>query len=121
MESPPQVAIVTGGNSGMGAALTRDLVKRGWKVAIADIQENKELEKELGDGASFYKCNVADYDRCVFLSTTCNLAFDFLLPNSQAEMFQGVWNKYGQIDALCANAGIVDRRYLDLTLLHGVD
>jgi hypothetical protein len=25
-------------------------------------------------------------------------------------MFQGVWDKYGRIDALCANAGIVDQR-----------
>jgi NAD(P)-dependent dehydrogenase (short-subunit alcohol dehydrogenase family) len=30
--------------------------------------------------------------------------------SSQAEAFQQVWNKYGRIDALCANAGIVDKR-----------
>jgi NAD(P)-dependent dehydrogenase (short-subunit alcohol dehydrogenase family) len=72
MASSSQVAIVTGGNSGMGAALARDLVKRGWKVAVADIQENQELAKELGEGASFFKCNVADYDRCV--------CFEALLP-----------------------------------------
>lgn len=90
MAASAQVAIVTGGNSGMGMALARDLIKRGWKVAIADINENKTFAEELADGASFHKCNVADYD-------------------SQADMFQNVWNKYGRIDALCANAGIVDR------------
>ena len=62
-----QVAIVTGGNSGMGMALAKDLVKTGWKVAIADIQENQTFAAELGQSASFHKCNVADYDRYVFV------------------------------------------------------
>ena len=74
----------------MGLALSRELVSKGWKVALADIQENAELSKELGDSAQFFKTNVADYD-------------------SQAATFQGVFDKWGRIDALCANAGIVDR------------
>ncbi|KAF2741428.1 15-hydroxyprostaglandin dehydrogenase [Polyplosphaeria fusca] len=90
MASSAPVAIVTGANSGMGKALAQDLVESGWKVAIADIQENQAFQKELGDASSFYKCNVADYD-------------------SQAKMFQQVWDTYGRIDALCANAGIVDK------------
>ncbi|KAF1842347.1 NAD(P)-binding protein [Cucurbitaria berberidis CBS 394.84] len=90
MPSSPRVAIVTGGNSGMGMGLVRKLVEENWKVAIADINENEEFAEELGQGSSFHKCNVADYD-------------------SQADMFQQVWDKYGRIDALCANAGIVDK------------
>lgn len=74
----------------MGLALSRELVAKGWKVAMADIQENSELSEELGDAARFFKTNVADYD-------------------SQAATFQGTWDKWGRIDALCANAGIVDR------------
>jgi NAD(P)-dependent dehydrogenase (short-subunit alcohol dehydrogenase family) len=65
MASDARVAIVTGGNSGMGMALVRELVNRGWKVAVADINENNTFAEELGDASSFYKCNVADYDRCV--------------------------------------------------------
>lgn len=57
---------------------------------MADVQENKELASTLGSNASFFSCNVASYD-------------------SQASMFAKVWEKYGRIDALCANAGIVDR------------
>ncbi|KAJ4374074.1 hypothetical protein N0V83_002813 [Neocucurbitaria cava] len=87
--SSSQVAIVTGGNSGMGMGLVRKLVEKGWKVAVADINENKTFADELGGASSFHKCNVADYDR--------------------SEMFQQVWDKYGRIDALCANAGIVDK------------
>jgi NAD(P)-dependent dehydrogenase (short-subunit alcohol dehydrogenase family) len=86
-----RVAIVTGASSGMGQVLARELVQRGWKVALADIQENIAFSKELGENAVFFKCDVADYD-------------------SQAKMFQGAWDKWGRIDALCANAGIVDRR-----------
>ncbi|OAL56662.1 hypothetical protein IQ07DRAFT_581978 [Pyrenochaeta sp. DS3sAY3a] len=90
MDSSSRVAIVTGGNSGMGVGIAKRLVEIGWKVAIADITANDKLADELGDASSYHKCNVADYD-------------------SQAEMFQQVWDRYGRIDALCANAGIVDK------------
>jgi NADP-dependent 3-hydroxy acid dehydrogenase YdfG len=75
----------------MGEALSRHLVEKGWNVAMADIQQNEALAKELGQNAFFIKTNVADYD-------------------SQAKTFQAVWDKWGRIDALCANAGIVDRK-----------
>jgi NAD(P)-dependent dehydrogenase (short-subunit alcohol dehydrogenase family) len=57
---------------------------------MADIQRNERLADDLGENASFFHCNVADY-------------------TSQAGMFQAVWEQYGRIDALCANAGIVDK------------
>ncbi|KAK3717075.1 hypothetical protein LTR37_006130 [Vermiconidia calcicola] len=88
MES--RVAIVTGASSGMGEALSRELVRLGWQVAMADIQENKRLSDELGSKAKFYNTNVADY-------------------NSQAKTFDQVFKDYNRLDALCANAGIVDR------------
>lgn len=47
----------------MGMALVRDLVKRGWKVAVADIQENAQFADEIGETASFHQCNVASYER----------------------------------------------------------
>jgi NADP-dependent 3-hydroxy acid dehydrogenase YdfG len=61
---------------------------------MADINENIELSKELGENATFFKTDVSDYD-------------------SQARTFQSTWDKWGRIDALCANAGIVDRRYVE--------
>ncbi|KAK7413289.1 hypothetical protein QQX98_007799 [Neonectria punicea] len=85
-----RVAIVTGASSGMGEALSEDLVQRGWTVAMADIQSNAELASKLGANASFHTCDVSDYD-------------------SQAKCFQEVWDKHGRLDALCANAGIVDK------------
>ena len=86
--------------SGMGTALSVDLVSKGWQVAMADIQPNAELQQKLGDNASYHHCDVADYD-------------------SQATCFQAVWDKYGRLDALCANAGIVDKRYRHSTPLSG--
>lgn len=79
----------------MGEAISRDLVSRGWTVAMTDIKENKALAEELGSKARFYNSNVANYA-------------------SQAKMFQQVFKDFGQIDALCANAGIVDRQSLYL-------
>jgi len=67
MASSASVAIVTGGNSGMGMGLVEKLVERGWKVAIADINANQEFAQKLGDASSFHKCNVADYDRLVIV------------------------------------------------------
>lgn len=52
----------------MGMGIVRRLVEKGWKVAIADINENKKFAEELGDAASYHKCNVADYDRLVLTS-----------------------------------------------------
>lgn len=74
----------------MGEALTEDLVSKGWQVAMADIKQNTDLASKLGASASFHHCDVADYD-------------------SQAGAFQEIWDKYGRLDALCANAGIVDK------------
>lgn len=74
----------------MGEALAEDLVSKGWHVAMADIQQNAGLASKLGNSASFHHCDVADY-------------------YSQAKAFQEVWDKYGRLDALCANAGIVDK------------
>lgn len=71
MDSSSRVAIVTGGNSGMGMGIVQKLVQTGWRVAIADINENKTFAEELGDASMFHKCNVADYDRCVVISPGC--------------------------------------------------
>lgn len=75
----------------MGEALSRHLVQQGWNVAMADISPNESLSEELGEKAEFFNCDVSDYD-------------------SQAQMFQAAWDRFGSIDALCANAGIVDKR-----------
>ncbi|KAK0873402.1 hypothetical protein LTR87_012030 [Friedmanniomyces endolithicus] len=97
-----RVAIVTGASkrydfrrpttwqSGIGEALTRELINRGWFVAMADLRESKALTDEFGSKAKFYETDVASYD-------------------AQAKTFAAVFHSHGRIDALCANAGIGDR------------
>jgi NAD(P)-dependent dehydrogenase (short-subunit alcohol dehydrogenase family) len=76
----------------MGEALATHLVSTGWRVACVDLQQGpgEALATSLGPNAHFWEANVADYE-------------------SQARMFEGVFQKWGRIDALLANAGIVDK------------
>ena len=54
-----EIAIVTGGCSGIGLLLVKRLLQRGVKVAILDIQElPPALESHAG--IEFFKCDVAD-------------------------------------------------------------
>lgn len=83
------VAIVTGGASGIGLSLTRHLLKRGWRVVVADMNtaKEKDLQQELGSNFLFVKTDVADWD-------------------SQLELFRNAYEWAGRIDFLAANAGI---------------
>jgi NAD(P)-dependent dehydrogenase (short-subunit alcohol dehydrogenase family) len=58
---------------------------------LFDLNNNEELIKDLGDLATFHKCNVASY-------------------NDQSVGFQDVWKAHGRLDLVCPNAGILDRR-----------
>lgn len=56
------VAVVTGGASGIGAAVARKLVNDGGRVAIVDLNEplGQALAQELGERTSFFKSSVLD-------------------------------------------------------------
>lgn len=69
---------------------------------MADIQENASLSTALGSKARFYNTDVASYD-------------------SQAQLFSHVFKDFGQIDALCANAGITDRSSIYILNHRGSD
>ena len=77
--------------SGMGEGFTLDLVSKGWQVAMVDLRVNPELQSKVGDAATFYSGDVSDYD-------------------NQVKCFQDAWDKYGRLDLVCLNAGIIDRR-----------
>ncbi|KAI0159278.1 hypothetical protein BJ166DRAFT_580126 [Pestalotiopsis sp. NC0098] len=87
-----KVAIVTGAASGMGVALATHFVGKGWSVALFDVndQGGQEIAESLGPNAAYFHADVSSYD-------------------SQASAFLQVYKKWGHIDALLANAGIVDR------------
>ncbi|OQE37879.1 hypothetical protein PENCOP_c009G02256 [Penicillium coprophilum] len=86
------VAIVTGAASGIGLAVTKHLVAKGWRVIMADIDETAGMQaaKELGA------------DQAIFHRTDVGLWAD------QLSLFQCAWqwSGSGRLDLLIANAGI---------------
>ena len=60
MKIEGQVALVTGGASGLGAATARALAAKGVKVAIFDLQEGKGTEVANEIGGVFCEVNVTD-------------------------------------------------------------
>ncbi len=62
MDIADSIAVVSGGASGLGAAVARRVVAGGGRVALLDIDEQRgeALARELGDGARFVRTDVAD-------------------------------------------------------------
>jgi len=55
-----QVAVVTGGSSGIGAATARKLAGRGWRLVLLARGEERLVEGASEVGAEHEVCNVAD-------------------------------------------------------------
>ena len=89
-----KVAIVTGGGSGIGKAISRDFAKEGASVILAARNAAKlaKAAEELGTGA------------CTVLSIPTDVT-DEAQVNS---LFQGVMARFGQLDILVNNAGVTD-------------
>ncbi len=62
--SEKQIAVVTGGASGIGEAAARRFVEAGWSVVIGDINEARgmAIAQELGKAAKFLRLDVASED-----------------------------------------------------------
>ena len=63
--SPMQDAIVTGGASGIGAAVARLLAGKGAQVVVADLQEEKGKELATEIGGAFARVDVTNTDDIV--------------------------------------------------------
>ena len=88
-----KVSIITGAGQGIGRATALKFAKEGAKVAVCDInlesvQQTVELVESVGGEAVGFRVDVTDKD-------------------SIARMVEGVMVKWGRIDTLVNNAGIV--------------
>ncbi|PZT73804.1 MULTISPECIES: SDR family NAD(P)-dependent oxidoreductase [unclassified Streptomyces] len=82
-------AIVTGGASGIGGAITKQFVARGARVVVVDLQQDagEALARELGDAVAFLRGDVSDRavaDEAVALAA----------------------ERYGKLDVLVNNASV---------------
>ena len=83
-----QVAIVTGGARGIGAAIVRRFVREGAHIVFSDIlwDEGKALEAEIGASARFMRADSTD-------------------PSDIEKLVESTLNWFGKLDCLVNNAG----------------
>ena len=65
MELTKTSAIVTGGASGLGEATARLLAKRGVRVVVADLNEERGAKLAAELGGEFARCDVTDTDQVI--------------------------------------------------------
>lgn len=96
MDMKSTVAIVTGGASGLGEATVKNIIQKGGKAAVFDVNEEKgtNLAKELGDQTMFVHADVTNEESIV-------------------SAFSKVVNKFGKVTALinCAGIGNGEKTY----------
>jgi 3-oxoacyl-[acyl-carrier protein] reductase len=90
MRLKDRVALITGGAAGIGKATALRFAGEGAQVVICDVNAElgKETVEELGPQANFYRVNVADRQEV-------------------QEWIEAVVEKYGRIDILINNAGVL--------------
>jgi rhamnulose-1-phosphate aldolase/alcohol dehydrogenase len=83
-----QVAVITGGGSGIGAATARAMAKEGAEVAILDrdLDAAKAAAKKIGGKALAVECDVTN-------------------PQSVRKAFDAVVSTFGGVDIVVSNAG----------------
>ena len=88
-----KVAAITGAASGIGEATAHRFVEEGAMVVIGDIQvdSGRSLAAELGPAAMFVPCDVTSED-------------------DMAAMVDAAVDRFGQLDVMVNNAGIVGAR-----------
>ena len=89
MDTTNKTAVITGGASGIGAALAAAIQSRGGQAIIVDIDGEAAEAKaaELGDGVSAMACDVSDVA-------------------AVEAMAEAAWSKLGGVDLVFANAGL---------------
>ena len=99
-----KTAIVTGGGSGIGKAISKTFAKQGAHICILDFSEENgnttvsEIKKENG-AASFYQCDVANQNQIeeIFNAISKNNSIDILINNAGIAHVGNIENTNSQI------------------------
>ncbi|MBU2957709.1 SDR family oxidoreductase [Paracoccus sp. 1_MG-2023] len=99
MSNEPKIAIVTGGLTGIGAAVAQRFVRDGMQVVIGarrggDAERQREVADKLGDAAMLRHLDVRDTD-------------------SVQEFTDAVIARHGRIDAIVNAAGVYEEAPVD--------
>lgn len=92
-----KTVIVTGGASGIGLAMVEHFASQGHNIAVLDVNldvgkqvVSSVAEKNPRAKVQFKKCDVSSW-------------------KNQAEAFKDVYNEFGRVDIVMANAGISEQ------------
>jgi dihydroanticapsin dehydrogenase len=89
MELSGKVALVTGGNSGIGRAISKLFAKEGAKVVIGDIHPGETVDEIKSEGGT-----------CIFVE------MDVRVNDDAKRLVDAAIHEYGKLDIVCNNAGI---------------
>ena len=92
-------AVITGAGSGFGRAMAMVLARKGWKILIADIShkgmdETLAMVRQAGGDGEVFECDVSK-------------------PENVKAMADYSFSKWGKIDLLINNAGVVSCGFVD--------
>jgi 15-hydroxyprostaglandin dehydrogenase (NAD) len=84
-----KIALVTGGSSGIGLAVTRNLLQQSYHVIVVARNRDKFSKLGLPSSCEFMQADVADW-------------------SAMSQVFKKAYDQYGHIDVVVANAGILE-------------
>ena len=93
MKFDGKIAVVTGGGSGIGKAISEKLIEKGLKTVILSRSQGKQAAEELGQDCIFYSVDVTNYE-------------------DVKEIIKKIVNDHGRLDYLVNNAGMRNDKLL---------
>lgn len=98
--SSSRIAIVTGGERGIGRAIVDTLLSQGYQISV--LGHDSAAARELPDSVAFFECDMADHSAvAIAINEACR--------------------PIGKLHALVCNAGIANPERLDLQELKTAD
>jgi NAD(P)-dependent dehydrogenase (short-subunit alcohol dehydrogenase family) len=97
-----KIAVVTGGGSGIGAAIAALFARQGARVVVLDVNDSAETIAATGGKATALRCNVAD-------------------PAAVAATFREILADLGPLHILVNNAGIAHVGTIEQTTAEDLD